>query len=152
MKPAERIVLIDDSETDNIFHEMVLSTADFDGDLKIFESQTQAIAYLKAQPDGPVDLVFLDVNMPATDGWAVLDTLRDHLPNWPNTRVIMLTSSAAPEDLARAQAIPGVTGYVTKPLEPELARKIINGELVEGVWKCQEGDRWAPIQTKNIAL
>ena len=33
---VQRIVLIDDSEPDNVFHEMVLAAADFEGDLKSF--------------------------------------------------------------------------------------------------------------------
>jgi hypothetical protein len=54
-----RIVLIDDCETDNIFHEMVLATADFEGDLKIFDSPSAGRLAQVARPaGGDVDLIF----------------------------------------------------------------------------------------------
>ena len=136
-----RIVLIDDCETDNIFHEMVLATADFEGDLKIFDSPSAGIQYLKTQPDGPVDLVFLDVNMPAIDGWGVLAALQDDLQKWPAMQIVMLTSSSAPEDLGRA-----------KPLEPDTTRQLLQGPLEGQLWRCDEGGSLAPISTRNRLL
>lgn len=147
-----RIVLIDDCETDNIFHEMVLATADFEGDLKIFDSPSSGIQYLKTQPDGPVDLVFLDVNMPAIDGWGVLAALQDDLPKWPDMQIVMLTSSSAQEDLGRARSIPGVAGYMTKPLEPDTTRQLLQGQLAGQLWRCDEGGEWSPIGTRNRLL
>lgn len=132
MKTIERVVLIDDSEPDNIFHEMVLATADYAGDLKVFESPSQGILYLQTQPEGPVDVVFLDVNMPAIDGWAVLAELEPHLSQWPDLRIYMLTSSANPEDKGRARVAPGVSGYLIKPLEPDTVRAMLAGQ-VDGI-------------------
>lgn len=122
---VRRIVMIDDNEPDNIFHEMVLRAADFEGDIRMFESPVDGLRYVQTQPDGPIDLVFLDINMPATDGWAVLAALRPDLPRWPGLRIYMLTSSANPEDRALAERTPGVTGFLTKPLEPGLVRRLL---------------------------
>lgn len=129
MKVIERVVLIDDSEPDNIFHEMVLATADYAGDLKVFESPEQGLRYLQTQPDGPVDVVFLDINMPAMDGWAVLAELAPDLSQWPDLHIYMLTSSANPEDVNRARATPGVSGYLIKPLEPDTVRAMLAGQI-----------------------
>jgi len=122
---VQRIVLIDDSEPDNVFHEMVLAAADFEGDLKSFDLPQAGIDYLLQQPDGPVDLVLLDINMPAIDGWAVVQALQSSLPRWPDMRIYMLTSSASPEDKALAASTPGVSGFLTKPLEPDQARQLV---------------------------
>ncbi|MDE1998728.1 MAG: response regulator [Burkholderiales bacterium] len=124
-RDVARIVFIDDSEPDNVFHEMVLVAADFAGDVMAFESPLEGVAYLRAQPDGPVDLVFLDINMPATDGWAVLAALKPDLAHWPDLRIYMLTSSSSPEDRERAARTPGVTGYLTKPLETDVVRQLL---------------------------
>lgn len=125
MSGVHRIVLIDDSEPDNVFHEMVLATVDFEGEVKAFESPREGIDYLVSQPDGPVDLVFLDVNMPAIDGWGVLQALSESPQRHPAMRVYMLTSSASPEDKALAAETAGVSGFLTKPLEPDQVRELL---------------------------
>ena len=128
MKAIERVVLIDDSEPDNIFHEMVLVSADYEGVIKAFESPMDGIRYLQTQPDGPVDVVFLDINMPAIDGWAVLAELAPHLGQWPDLRIYMLTSSANPQDMDRARVTSGVAGYLVKPLQPDTVRALLAGQ------------------------
>ncbi len=125
MIKVQRIVLIDDSEPDNVFHEMVLAAADFEGDVLAFDSPRAGIDYLLNQPDGPVDLVLLDINMPAIDGWGVLQALEGRLGQWPALRIYMLSSSASPEDKTRAASTPGVAGFLTKPLEPDQARQLL---------------------------
>ncbi|HET8869684.1 MAG TPA: response regulator [Aquabacterium sp.] len=122
---VHRIVLIDDNEPDNIFHEMVLRAAGFQGDIQVFDLPLEGLRYVQTQPDGPIDLVFLDINMPATDGWAVLAALKPDLPRWPGLRICMLTSSANPDDRAQAERTPGVTGFLTKPLEPDVVRQLL---------------------------
>lgn len=122
---VHRIVLIDDNEPDNIFHEMVLRAAGFQGDIQVFDLPLEGLRYVQTQPDGPIDLVFLDINMPATDGWAVLAALKPDLPRWPGLRIYMLTSSANPDDRAQAERTPGVTGFLTKPLEPDVVRQLL---------------------------
>ena len=66
---VQRIVLVDDSEADNVYHEVVLRRAGFSGDLQVFEMAAPALDYLRRLPDGPVCLVLLDINMPGMDGW-----------------------------------------------------------------------------------
>ena len=61
------------------------------------------------------DVCLLDLTMQGIDG---IDTLRQLLAAEPAARVIMLTSSEAPEDVAAALAA-GALGYVTKNVEHE---------------------------------
>ena len=56
------------------------------------------------------DVVLMDVHMPHVDGIAASRSLRSELPD---ARVVMLTSSAAAEDLERACAA-GASAYLTK--------------------------------------
>jgi two-component system response regulator len=60
-------------------------------------------------------LVLLDLKMPRMDGFEVLKALRGD----PRTRmlpVVVLTSSAQDEDVARSYAL-GANGYVVKPVD-----------------------------------
>jgi two-component system response regulator AtoC len=59
----------------------------------------------------PVDGIFLDVKMPELDGLAALDAIR----RWdPQTPIIMVTASSAPQAAADALAR-GANAYVLKP-------------------------------------
>jgi two-component system nitrate/nitrite response regulator NarL len=61
------------------------------------------------------DVCLLDLTMQGIDG---IETLRQLLAVAPAARVVMLTSSEAPEDVAAALAA-GAVGYVTKNVEHE---------------------------------
>jgi two-component system, OmpR family, phosphate regulon response regulator PhoB len=69
------------------------------------------------------DIVFLDVNMPVMDGFAVCQTLKSE----EGTRdivVIMLTALGQEVDRDRARRA-GADGYFTKPFSPlSLLRKV----------------------------
>ncbi len=74
------------------------------------------------------EVVLLDLEMPRRNGFDALEAIRAELPE---TRVVMLTYSAAPEDAARAFRL-GADGYLLKNLEPEAfsahIRAAIRGE------------------------
>lgn len=63
------------------------------------------------------DLILLDYNMPVMDGVTMLRRLREN-PDLKRTPVIMLTSEAAPENIATVARL-GVRDYVTKPFRDE---------------------------------
>lgn len=58
-------------------------------------------------------LVILDLNMPKMDGFSFLRSLRSS-PNWPMCRVVVLSGSDAPEDIATSYQL-GVRQYFRKP-------------------------------------
>jgi len=126
---VERIVLVDDNEADNVYHEVVIRRSGFAGDLKTFESPEEALAYLKALPDGPVCLVLLDINMPSMTGWEFAQAAAPLLAQKPTIVLVMLTSSSAEEDLQRSRELEAVHGYLTKPLTRATVM-----ELLEGQW------------------
>lgn len=64
------------------------------------------------------DVIFLDVMMPAKDGWSTLEDLKsdpatDHIP------VVLLTARTSEEDQLRAWG-GGVFEYLSKPFNPQL--------------------------------
>jgi DNA-binding response OmpR family regulator len=60
-----------------------------------------------------VDLVLLDVMLPYTDGFELLEKLRAH-EAWKNVPVIILTSRTREHDAVRALSL-GADDYLTKP-------------------------------------
>lgn len=129
MKPYERFVLIDDNEADNVFHEIMIRRAGFEGEVLVFESGIDALTFFKeedSQSHVPT-CIFLDINMPMMDGFEVANNLEPLLETQPWGVVIMLTSSDSPRDKERSEAIPAIQGFVTKPLDVAMVKSLLAG-------------------------
>jgi DNA-binding NarL/FixJ family response regulator len=74
------------------------------------------------------DVVLLDVHMPDGGGVAVIEAVRDELPD---VRFLALSVSDAPDDVI-AVIRAGARGYVTKTIAP--------GELADAVARVADGD------------
>jgi CheY-like chemotaxis protein len=70
-----------------------------------------------AASEGP--LVLMDISMPVMDGFQTVDALRARMieQGWPkDVIVVMVSSSSAERDRARAAERPLVRGYFEKPI------------------------------------
>jgi len=66
------------------------------------------------------DVVFTDIKMPGMDGLEVAERIKERCP-W--TPVVVITGYGTPENEARASVL-GVSGFVHKPLTPEIIESI----------------------------
>lgn len=109
--------LVDDNEADNFLHTLVLERSGWKGDIHVFERSEHALA---AALDGARALpavVLLDLNMPGMSGWEWLAAAASAAPDvLQRTRIHVLTTSIDKVDLERAKAIPGLAGFIEKPL------------------------------------
>ncbi len=101
----------------------------------------EGIAYLAGIPPfldrgaNPLpDLVILDLIMPEVDGFEVLQWIKEQ-PNPLGIPVVVLTSSADPDDEVRARDL-GATGFFSKPSDlddlGEVVREIVHTWIGEG--------------------
>lgn len=124
----QRFILIDDNEADNVFHEIMIRRAGFKGEVRVFESGIDALAFLQAdelmQPTG----VFLDINMPLMDGFEFARQATPLLSGKPTVVLVMLTSSGSPQDRQRVIELPVIHGFVTKPLTVDMVRDMLAGK------------------------
>ncbi len=125
MTGIERIILIDDNESDNVFHEIIIKAAGFAGELLVFDGGVKALDYLQTADLERPTRVFLDINMPGMDGFEVARRATPLLQGKPAVVLLMLTSSASPQDRERATAISIIQGYLTKPLTVDGVRKLL---------------------------
>ncbi|HTM92293.1 MAG TPA: response regulator [Flavisolibacter sp.] len=116
------ILLVDDDEPTNFLNQIVIEELNITEQIRVAQNGQEALAYLKQTGSGDEDfplpdLILLDINMPAMNGWEFLERY-SHLPahQKANVVIVMLTTSLNPDDRAKAHEISEVTGFETKPL------------------------------------
>lgn len=127
-------MLIDDDEPTNFLSSMLIEAADCTEHIHIADSGEKALDYLINSKkllynDNAYcwpDLIFLDINMPAMNGWEFLDKYEQlEIDDEHKIIIIMLTTSLNPDDKIKAMNIP-ISGFEIKPLTPELLDRVIN--------------------------
>ncbi len=127
----EKVLLIDDSDIDNLVNRKVFENAGLSKSITVKKSAASAFEWLKktavSEPENIPDLIFLDIRMPETDGFGFLKMF-DELPTaiHHKTRIVMLSSSIDTEDYNRAMENRFVIHFLNKPLHKEAVIKIIN--------------------------
>ena len=124
---ASQIVLIEDNPADVLLVEMALKENDVSCELTTFSSGREALRTLCPPPGTETnafvpDAILLDLNTPKSDGFEVLDKLKQ-TPHLAHVPVAIITSSRAAKDKARTYRL-GAIRYVQKPsrLEEFLAK------------------------------
>lgn len=118
IKTKSVIMLIDDSSTNNLLYENILSEEGYD--IIVCEDATSA---LKRLNKGIPDLIVLDLMMPGMDGFSFIEQ-KNKNKDWLNIPVLMLTARIDSQSEARAYKM-GVLEYVIKPISiSEITEKI----------------------------
>lgn len=138
------VLLIDDDEPTNFLNQIIIESTGCADKIKTAQSGQEALEYLTNSHDHGdhfpcPDLIFLDINMPAMNGWEFLEKYRrldNHLKG--KVMIVMLTTSLFPEDKQRSKEIPEITAFENKPLTEEKLDNILkkfftgNGEMLPG--------------------
>jgi CheY-like chemotaxis protein len=132
MARIERIMLVDDNEADNVYHELVLRAAGFQGELWIHETGESALEQLRGDRMPTPCLILLDINMPGMNGFEFAAAAAPLLQRHPALIVVMLTSSSSPEDRSRATGMEQISSYLIKPLTVSSAIALITGGASPG--------------------
>ena len=128
-----RILLVEDNRGDVLLVQESLKEHGITHELHVVTDGAAAIRFLAAAGApgaAPLpDLLLLDLNLPRVDGPQVLHEVREHslLAKMP---VIVVTSSDAPSDRARVNAL-GISHYFQKPCDYDGFMKL--GEVVREV-------------------
>jgi CheY-like chemotaxis protein len=120
------ILLIDDDEPTNYLNKMTLEQMGCTRHVQVAQSGQAALDYLRSSSLRP-DLIFLDINMPAMDGWEFMEEYKK-LPEEKKADIvlIMLTTSLNPDDELKTRKFPEIAGFENKPLKQDRLKKILN--------------------------
>ena len=133
MKKLNCILLIDDDEEDNEYHQIVINRAGVTDTIKVAENGEEALRLLKEAGEALPELIFLDINMPRMNGWEFLAEYKKLGLKKKQIIILMLTTSINPADIERAKKIEEVTGYQVKPLTTDMLGEIIESYFKNGV-------------------
>ena len=115
------ILLIDDSDFDNLINEQIVKVSGFASTVTIKQSAMEALDFLRSfNTQNLPSIIFLDLMMPIMDGFDFLeefDKLEDHVRN--NCKVVVISSSIDRDDIERAQSNKYVIKFISKPLRKE---------------------------------
>ena len=130
MKKLNCILLIDDDESTNFLHELVIKKAGVADEVISHQSGKSALDYLQTETEGKhpqPDLIFLDINMPGMNGWEFLTEYKKlEKQQQGKFVVVMLTTSLHPEDESKANQLPEITDFMNKPLTEDMLNKVLD--------------------------
>jgi len=122
----EQILCVDDDPITLMLCKKVIEKASFSTEIITAQNGEEALRffnelkYSKNKIKKP-QLIFLDLNMPVMGGWEFLDhfTSPDY-EEFNSIKIIVLSSTINPEDLAKAKKYPAVIDFLSKPISKSM--------------------------------
>jgi two-component system response regulator len=119
---SEPLVLIVEDDADRVMlTRRALEEASVDPAVEVAEDGEEAIERL-SQGRAP-DLVLLDLELPGTDGFGVLEHVAEDEAT-PGIPIVVLTSSVEAADMERSYDL-GANGFVSKPVDFQEFREVV---------------------------
>jgi len=122
MDPSLTVLLVEDNETDAFLMQRAFKSHGLMRPPHVVEDGAKAIEYLKGEgiygdrvAHPFPGLIILDLKMTGTDGFVVLQWLRDH-PDFRVVPTVVWSSSSDQRDVKHAYCL-GANGYLCKPTD-----------------------------------
>jgi response regulator of citrate/malate metabolism len=112
-----KILIVDDDPGVLFLHKIIVREGNLSKNPIIFSEADKALEFII-----PIDLaitkilVFLDINMPKTNGWDFLNLLVEKVKN-ADIKVVMVTSSLSKEEREKSKEYCHVIDYWEKPMD-----------------------------------
>ena len=121
-----KVFIIDDDTIHQRIAQIMIEKHELFDNYTSYTDAEKALVFLKEHKNSASnlpDVILLDLNMPVIDGWDFLDMLEDFRSELSKAiRIFIVTSSVDEKDILRAQNYSAVTGFISKPLSPDIIR------------------------------
>lgn len=122
-----KVIITDDDPVSLFLHKSFVIKSGLSSDPVCFAGGAETLDYLKNHSQsGTRYLILLDINMPDISGWNILNLLNGN--SYPDTQVIIVSSSVNAEDFRKAKTYSQVIGYMEKPVTVAKIQDIMNCE------------------------
>ena len=133
--PGEaRILVVEDDPNNRLVITRLLKLTGVDP-ANVSECGADPLATMRERL-GDFDLIFLDLQLPRKDGYAIIAELKAE-PSLADTRIVALTANVMRQDVERAKEA-GFDGFIGKPIDGrrfgDVIRRLLSGEQV---WTIQ---------------
>jgi putative two-component system response regulator len=112
VRQEAQILIVDDEEANVRLLERTLAQEGYARLTSTTDSRQVLALFLEQQPD----LLMLDLRMPNLDGFAVMESLFEQIPDAAEVPILILTADDTPDMKRRALAA-GARDFLTKPLD-----------------------------------
>ena len=125
-----KILFIDDDKATNFLNRHIAKRCDDIDSIDLMHSGFEAITFLKdclIDTEKKPNLIFLDINMPAMNGWEFLEEfylLNEDLVK--EIKIVILSSSDDPKDLNKYENNKKLKGFLRKPLNAKLLHSVLH--------------------------
>ncbi|HYG38854.1 MAG TPA: response regulator [Cytophagales bacterium] len=134
-KKLRNIILVDDDDITNYLHKELFEDLNIAEKIIVFSDGATAFNLIKEELDNqeyniskqPPDIIFLDLNMPAMDGFEFLEKL-SATPGKENLIIVVLTTSSNRKDIERARKF-NVAEYINKPISEKKIEDLLKKVL-----------------------
>lgn len=127
--PSMRLALVDDHR---LFRKGLLSLLEMvcSDCIILFEADNGIDLQKKIDPNNQPDIILLDVNMPAMDGFACVEWLTQ---NFPLIKILIISMIEKEESIVKMLKL-GVKGYLSKDVEPKELGEALNAVMNKGFY------------------
>ena len=116
-----KILIVEDNPANRLLVIKILEQVGFTADVDVAVNGLEAV---KLVSNSPYDLIFMDLQMPAMDGYEAMRKIRAN-DAIIQPRIIVISANVQPQDVSNSYSA-GADGFLPKPIDREAMVDIIN--------------------------